>query len=460
MRATTSSSSLLAGTASVDITPAVGSRFVGHLNRNRPAEGVLDPLGARFLHLEDRNGRLLLVNCDLLEFGPAEAGFIAAAAAEGAGVGPGEVVLTATHTHTGPATIELAAEGADEAYLSFLAGRIRGAAAEASRSAVPCTARTGKGACGIGVNRRRNEGGRIVMAPNFEGPADPEVLVLVLEDESGRARAALINHSVHPTTLSVDSFLVSADYPGRTAKHLGRLLGGDCPVFFLQGACGDVKPAVLTPDGTAFREGTEEDIERMGYELAEAAAAAALAARPVAALRLRRSRRQLSLRFAGLPSKAELIAEKSRLEDEIRLMEAAPVAPRSHIDPLAAARVFVRWADLTIERLEEGRLRDRVDSEISGFALGTDFAFAGIPGELFSEIGTAIKRTSPFPATCVAGYCGGSLGYLPTRRALLEGGYEAADAFKFYGHPAAFRPDTEDAIIEACKDLLETMRCG
>ncbi|MER3417672.1 MAG: hypothetical protein C4343_00800 [Chloroflexota bacterium] len=36
----------------------------------------------------------------------------------------------------------------------------------------------------------------------------------------------------------------------------------------------------------------------------------------------------------------------------------------------------------------------------------------------------AIKRASPFVVTAIAGYSNGSVGYLPTRRAYAEGGYE------------------------------------
>lgn len=450
----TSSSYLLAGTASVDITPPIGSRFVGHLNRNRPSEGVLDPLAARALFLEDENERLLLVNCDLLEFGPAQAAFLTGAAAIGSGLDRRDIVLTATHTHTGPAVIELAAEGADEAYLAFLFGRIREAAEEAARSASPCTARFGRSSCGIGVNRRRNEGGRILMEPNFAGPSDPEVLALVFEDGDGKPRALLLGHAVHPTTLSVNSFLVSADYPGRTAKRLRDRLGKDCGIFFLQGACGDVKPAVLTADGSAFKEGTEEDIDRIGMELAAAASACLEDSRRIAEPRLVKKTSGLRLRFLALPSMESLRGEKARLEKEIRRLEADSKPREAHIDPLAAARVFLRWTERTMDLLREGRLPDRIDTEVRAFAIGTEFAFVGIPGELFSEIGLAVKRASPYRATCVAGYCGGSLGYLPTKQAILEGGYEAADAFKFYGHPAAFHPDTEAAVTEACGSVL------
>jgi hypothetical protein len=51
-------------------------------------------------------------------------------------------------------------------------------------------------------------------------------------------------------------------------------------------------------------------------------------------------------------------------------------------------------------------------------------AFISFPGELFTEIGMRIKRESPFRQTCILGLANGSLGYVPTREAISQGGYE------------------------------------
>jgi hypothetical protein len=42
---------------------------------------------------------------------------------------------------------------------------------------------------------------------------------------------------------------------------------------------------------------------------------------------------------------------------------------------------------------------------------------------MFTEIGTNIKAESPFERTWIVGLANGYIGYLPTARATLEGGY-------------------------------------
>ena len=51
-------------------------------------------------------------------------------------------------------------------------------------------------------------------------------------------------------------------------------------------------------------------------------------------------------------------------------------------------------------------------------------ALVGLGGEVFHEIGQAIKQASPFPHTFVIAHCNGGAGYLVVKEAYAEGGYE------------------------------------
>jgi neutral ceramidase len=55
-------------------------------------------------------------------------------------------------------------------------------------------------------------------------------------------------------------------------------------------------------------------------------------------------------------------------------------------------------------------------------ALG-DCALLTFPGELYTEIGQYIKMHSPFRRTYIIGLANGYVGYIPTRKAINEGGY-------------------------------------
>ena len=52
-----------------------------------------------------------------------------------------------------------------------------------------------------------------------------------------------------------------------------------------------------------------------------------------------------------------------------------------------------------------------------------DSAFVSFPGELYTEIGMRIKGASPFRRTYIVGQGNGRVSYVPTRKAIAEGGY-------------------------------------
>src|SRR5205085_822516 len=62
--------------------------------------------------------------------------------------------------------------------------------------------------------------------------------------------------------------------------------------------------------------------------------------------------------------------------------------------------------------------------QVQAFRLGRDTAIVGLPGEIFSELGLAIKRQSPFRNTIVVELANDSIGYVPTAKAFREGSYE------------------------------------
>ena len=77
---------------------------------------------------------------------------------------------------------------------------------------------------------------------------------------------------------------------------------------------------------------------------------------------------------------------------------------------------------------------------VSALGLGPA-THVGIQGELFTGLGMDIKRGLGAGRTFVAVLCDGTIGYIPTRDAYAEGGYEPSAS------PLA--PGGGEAIVEA-----------
>ena len=75
-----------------------------------------------------------------------------------------------------------------------------------------------------------------------------------------------------------------------------------------------------------------------------------------------------------------------------------------------------------------------------------DVAVVGLGGEVFNEIGKAIKTASPFPHTLIITHCNGTAGYLPTKEAYPEGGYEV--------ETSPFAPEAAEKVVKEAVRLL------
>ena len=65
--------------------------------------------------------------------------------------------------------------------------------------------------------------------------------------------------------------------------------------------------------------------------------------------------------------------------------------------------------------------------EVQVLRLGRELAVVGLPGEVFVELGQAVKKASPFQTTLVIELAQDCPAYVPTRKAFAEGSYETVN---------------------------------
>jgi len=70
------------------------------------------------------------------------------------------------------------------------------------------------------------------------------------------------------------------------------------------------------------------------------------------------------------------------------------------------------------------------------------------PGEVFTEIGMAVKERSPGRPTMYAGFTNGLIAYFGTADEYQYGGYEADLSCRGHGLPAHIAPDCERILVE------------
>lgn len=403
--------------------------MTGFIARVGSSTGIHDRLFARALALEASSQQGLLISCDLLAL---DAPFVSAARIairEATGIPEKAIMIACTHTHSGPATINLRDCGeVDRPYLEWLQLRLVNVAQKAASNLQEARVGSGRGRVDQGALNRRQPGGSI----------DPDLNVIGFRDEAGKFLAILVNYACHPVCLDGANRLISADYPG----YLSRILQEQthAVVLFTTGAAGDINPeqmggfAYAEELGSALAAETLRLLGRLEYQNTA---------------RLRVAGETLDLPFQLPPTRVETEQKLSEYRQGLQEAEAA-----SDILMMKVQKAMSGWAEATLEKVLLGNVPAFISAEIQAICLD-EVLLVGVPGELFSELGKEIKSNTTTPQVTVIGYANDDIGYIPTRQAYAQGGYEVQDAFKFYGYAAVLAPEAGDLIRQGAARLIE-----
>ena len=426
---------LLAGCAEVLITPPLGVSMAGYYH-DRRADSILDDLYTKALVLSDGQTTAALVVCDLIGLTRSITDRVRRLIAQRLPVPLAQAMICCTHTHTGPILADWPEAGmyADAAYLDVLERKIADAVQLAYQRIQPVSLLAGAGRVeGIAFNRRwwMKDGSLRtnppLQSPDLDrpaGPIDPELGILLARDARGAALALVNAYALHADEVGGTAFC--ADYQGVESRLLKRVLGENVAVLCPNGPCGDINHLDFSkpPEG---QKGLQV-AERSGSALAGEAIRRLAGLQAVPAARLRAGSRTIQGQIRA-PSAEDLEWAERAVSGEMSGFDSRG------LDVVRAHRMLqIRAQEVS-----------QVPLEVCAFAVGTA-AFVGLPGEIFCELGLAIKRGSPFPHTFVAELCNDKAGYVPTRSAYGEGGYEATSS--------RFAPGTGEQLVEAALDLL------
>lgn len=415
-----------AGAAMVDITPKDGVPMAGYY-RFRASNGVLDPIYSRTVVVEQDGARAAFVVLDMVNTTRPVVEAARKLIAEQHGIPPERVMISATHTHTAPYIVRnsmmddvtKAKLPAGLEYADRLPVWISQSVGDAIAKLTPAKASATVGkAEGISFNRRAiGKDGSLIwqpkkMDPNVlrpAGPIDPDLGLLVFEAQKVQASplATYVNFAMHPTSIGGGN-RVSSDYPGALCRILCERKGKDMVAIFANGCCGNINHInylSATPQASGLAE-----TNRLGTALADAAE------------RAWSGLKELSI---GAPrAKSTMVRLERRNFTEEQVTRAKDVAARMFTEKLGTVPMAEAVCILDTVRLKDTPLM----AEVQVIAFSDELAVVSLPGEIFVELGLAIKAASPFKHTFIAELANGSIGYIPNRDAYPQGNYEVVSA--------------------------------
>ena len=379
---------LRASAAKVDITPPNAKWLAGYPARQ--STGVHDHIFHRIVALDDGTNQFFLVSSDLCLFAPSVYDEVTAQLKRETGIGPLQVWWTVTHSHSAP---EVGPHGLpkvmmperykhepDREYTAFVERALIDGIKEARGKLAPARLAAGTGYSAANINRRaRDPQGRISLGLNPDGPTDRQIGLIRLERLDGSPIALIANYSMHGTALGPQNKLISGDAPGIVAAYVEEKFGA--PMLFVNGAAGNMAPIYTVQENFRAAHITEFNV--------------LLGDRILAANRS----------TAGAVTEVNLRPGEQMVE--------TPRREGFGWDPEVGNF-------LVPDKGPNGTIRFPVRFLI----INDDLALWSAPVELFCEISMGVRNRSPYQHTFYFGYANGWLGYLATRQAFAEGGYE------------------------------------
>ncbi|MBX3397568.1 MAG: neutral/alkaline non-lysosomal ceramidase N-terminal domain-containing protein [Gemmataceae bacterium] len=421
-----------AGVARANITPKEFMWMAGYGSRNKIAEGKTHDLFAKALALEDSNGqRLVLVTTDLIGLPRTVSEVVFESVKDKAKLTRGQLLLNASHTHCGPVVNDNLMDmyplnDAQRKQVVDYTANLREALAKVVLDAVadlkPASISHGEGSALFALNRREKKGDQIINGFNREGPVDHSVPVLKVE-AGGKLLAVVFGYACHNTTQSYYQWC--GDYAGFAQIEIEKAHPGTTALYWI-GCGGDVNPQP---------RGKEELCIKHGKELADGVAKA-----------LKGEMKPITGSLAGKYATVDLKLDGSATKESLLA------------DQLKNSLAHKNRATRLLKMLAEtGSMTSNYPHyPVQVWKLGDQLTWVGLGGEVVLDYAIRIRKELPKNRSVwVAGYCNDVMAYIPSKRVLIEGGYEGESSMVYYGLPGKWADTIEEKIIGKVHELAK-----
>ncbi|HVY69822.1 MAG TPA: neutral/alkaline non-lysosomal ceramidase N-terminal domain-containing protein, partial [Verrucomicrobiae bacterium] len=415
------------GVATIDVTPDFPIRLTGYVVRKGLAESALTRLYAKALAIgSDADGPAIIVTVDNCGVGANVVEEVANRLRQKVGITRDHFAVCSSHTHTGPQTIGFAAnifamtipaeqQSAIERYTRQLTDKIEQAALAALKDRQPGKLEWAQGKVTFAKNRR-TEG----------GPVDHTFSALRVLGRDGKLRALFANYACHCTTLGGEINQTCGDWVGYADEYIQRDHPGATALIAVGcGADSNPHPRGGADFGIALCKQHGEEIARETNRLLD-----------------REKWRPLNGKLACRWQQIELPFQKAFTKEELQ--------KRS-----TEAGIVGYHAQRYLERLNRGETPPTtLTYPVQSWTFGDRLAMVFLGGEVVVDYSLRLRRDFDSSRLWINAYANDVPCYIPSKRILAEGGYEAESSLWYYDRPAQLSPDIEDLIVKTVREQL------
>jgi neutral ceramidase len=422
-------SSLRAGAAKVDVTPA---------ERDLPKnyDGILDHLYSRAIVLESGNTSAALITVDAGGVPDQVWQNVTQQIQKDLGIPITNVLLTATHTHSVPGQTSAT-------YVQKIVESVR----LAKQRLAPARVGYGAGVSYLNVNRNiiDPKTKQWWEGPNYDGPSDKTVAVVKFESLTGEPIAVYYNYAMHGVTVGqLDK--VSADAPGEVSKYIEDSLDDRAVALWSSGAAGDQNP-IYYQQTYDLREIRIKDYAARGIDISNAmpSGGEGLNKSDPRVAKLMNQQKQMIVSMGQFLGEEVLHVMRGmqRMNSDVQIYGGQKTIGCPGRERTNSGRAGF-----------EGTYKDGPPVEIRlGLLRVGDIAIGAVNAEVFNLIAQRLKQESPYTATMMATLTNGMArsGYIPN-----DAGY---GMYTFEVLSSRLKPGcAETSIVNGILDLISESR--
>ncbi len=347
--------------------------------------------------------------------------------------------ISSTHTHSAPwlrgfapnGLVDVPAPHADHLanYEQHLIGQLVEVVGAAIESQRPGHLSRGTTTADFAVNRRALKAGQwqgFGEAP--DAPIDRALPVLAAHDLDGQLIAVLANYACHATTETGEFNEISGDWPGLAAD----MLEADHPgaVALVAIGCG--------ADANPSPRGTHELAMKHGRSFADAVNMV-LKAADGDSLKIKRISSNLKCQLSKIDLPLGPLPTREHWEAAAKLSAHAGVHGKKYL-----------------QMLDDGiEIPTTVPNyPVQTWCFGDDLAMVFLGGEVVVDYSLRLNTMLDSDRLWINAYSNDVPCYIPSKRILREGGYEADQSMIYYDRPTRLSPEVEDLICDTVQKLL------
>lgn len=472
---------LMIAAETFSITPKKGTP-TGHSRTGNTILEVYGDLKTTVLLFKEKDNILCLVTSPLgIERGPLRSAMVAMIS-DKLNIPSHNIVTSSSHNHTIPYlnVNEKAPEKSSPQFLAWELGNefmnlLSSVLANLEDKLEPVDVEWGKAEeTRITYNRRgrysngktyfMREEDRLANGLGYVGVIDPDAIVVVFKNKTGKATAAISFFTGHPVAAYNPENMISyGQFPQAASESLSSHLG-NIPVAFMQGCGGDINSKHMLT-------GTIDQAKDLGVKLSETFIIASDSLISSKRKGFEWSKEIVNVPFANLPSKVSLQKDLETMDDFIARGESGDentlhcvgmnfpkaLTPAYRAKLIELVRPWYVWALKQHEDNNLNSLPRYMPIEIVVARFG-DVGYVGLPYESFVKTGLKIKTETNLPIVLTSGYTNGSYGYIPDASAADDREYMSG-FYRYKGNIPPYKaPAGDECAVVAVKKLNDFAR--